>query len=122
IQEDISEKKAAQNISKNRINSNRSARKQLIDLYHNKAKYNTKSLSALITKIESQNNYSNNIIPDLKRVKHNLEISRKIAVLSKNIIISKGEVKEVDPNVLKSIIALQKQLKVVQIDLSGDNS
>ncbi len=91
------------------------ARHELIALYNNKVKYNYSSLDSMISKIQTihsdkKNPSSTTVVADLERIRHNLKISQKIAAKTHQMIITKDNVKQIDPIVLDSIMELQKQL------------
>lgn len=86
-----------------------SAREELLDLYKNK-KTNYITLGEMIEKIQSEKNTSKNVIEHLDRVKHNLEIAKKMAAFTKHLHVEIDGKKEFNNEVFKKLLEIQKQM------------
>jgi hypothetical protein len=102
----------------------KSTRKQLSDLYKSK-NVNYTTLGEMLDKIQAQSHNSQEVSSQFERIKHNLELAKKIAALTKRLHVDKGGNRKVlDQTILDELLVLQKQLilPLNNIDFDSENN
>jgi len=98
----------------------KSNREELIALKNNK-EINYITLGEMIKKIQSQDVTNEGVKANLDRIKHNVEIAKKMAELTKRLHVEVDGKKEMDEDVYAQLLKIQKELILPAYNLTSDN-
>ena len=92
-------------------------REKLIELKNTK-NINYQTLGEMIENIQSQDVTSDDVMVNLDRIKHNVEIAKQMAELTKNLHVEIDGTKEMDHEVFEKLLEIQKGIILPSNNLS----